>query len=131
MASGGEWGDWFGESVAISGDTAIIGAVEDDDGINSGSAYIYRLNGSSWVEERKLLASDGAAWDFFGTSVGISGDTVVIGVHYNDDNGSASGSAYVFGLSMNPGDLDLDNDVDFYDFCVLAGYWLECGAVCD
>jgi hypothetical protein len=56
--------------------------------------------------------------------VGISGDNTIIGARQDDDNGNSSGSAYIFGLSLNPGDLDFDNDVDFDDFSILAGYWL-------
>ena len=130
LASDGARGDRFGVSIDISGDTAVIGAPYDNDtGASSGSAYIFRFNGSSWVEEAKLHASDGAAGDDFGVSVGISGDIAVIGAKDDDDNGTNSGSAYIFGLSLNPGDLDFDNDVDFYDFSLFAAYWLEtdCG----
>ncbi len=95
-ASDGAANDFFGRSVSISGDTSIVGALGDsDNGTNSGSAYVFRDNGSAWVEE-KLTASDGAADDFFGESVSISGDTTVIGARLDDDNGANSGSAYVF-----------------------------------
>jgi hypothetical protein len=96
-ASDGAANDWFGYSVSISGDYAVIGAYGDDDnGSYSGSAYIFRREGSSWMEEAKLSASDGAADDLFGYSVSISGDYAVIGVLYDDDNGVNSGSAYIF-----------------------------------
>ena len=97
LASDGADDDWFGYSVAISGDTAVVGAYGDDDNGNlSGSAYIFRFNGSSWVQEAKLLASDGAEGDWFGFSVAISGDTAVVGAYGDDDNGDLSGSAYIF-----------------------------------
>jgi len=87
----------LGQSVGISGDAAVIGASGDDDnGEYSGSAYIFRFNGSNWIEEAKLLASDGAAHDSFGISVGIWGDTAVIGAVGDDDNGNDSGSSYIF-----------------------------------
>jgi len=130
LASDGAEYDWFGISVAISDDTAVIGAYDDDDnGYGSGSAYIFRFNGSSWLQEDKLLASDGAEYDWFGISAAISGDSVAIGAYGDDDKGSDSGSAYIFGLSMNPGDIDLDNDVDFFDYSLFAPYWMEpdCG----
>ncbi len=92
LASDREVGDHFGISVEISGDVAVIGAnLDDDNGANSGSAYIFRFDGSNWVEEQKLLAGDGAAGNFFGTAVGIDGDTAVIGA-----DGPTSVSAYVF-----------------------------------
>jgi hypothetical protein len=83
--------------VAISGDVAVIGAKGDaDEGGSTGSAYVFRYNGSVWEEEYKLLASDGASGDEFGYSVAIDGDVAVIGTPFDDDNGSSSGSAYVF-----------------------------------
>ena len=97
LASDGAADDEFGVSVSISGDVALVGAEgNDDDGSDSGSAYVFRWNGSSWVEEQKLLASDGATDDFFGNSVSISGDVALVGASGNDDNGLFSGSAYVF-----------------------------------
>jgi len=99
VASDGAASDYFGESVSISGDIALVGANGDDDeGLDSGSAYVYRYNGSTdeWEEEDKLVPGDGAANDFFGGSVSISGDTALVGAKWDDDNGSLSGSAYVF-----------------------------------
>ena len=75
----------------------MIGASADDDnGSNSGSAYVYVRSNGVWSEQQKLTASDGASGDYFGISVSIDGDTAVIGARYDDDNGSNSGSAYVF-----------------------------------
>ncbi|MDU9047378.1 MAG: FG-GAP repeat protein [Candidatus Electrothrix sp. Rat3] len=89
--------DWFGDSVAISGDTALIGADGDDDnGSDSGSAYVFVRSGSTWSQQKKLIPDDNAAGDWFGWSVAISGDTALIGADGDDDNGSDSGSAYVF-----------------------------------
>jgi hypothetical protein len=96
-ASDGAAGDWFGWSVSISGDYAIVGALWDDDnGAYSGSAYIFKRSGTNWSEQAKLLAADGAADDYFGNSVSISGDYAIVGAHLDDNNGAASGSAYIF-----------------------------------
>ncbi len=99
-ASDGEEDDYFGRSVSISGDTIVVGSDGDDDnGGESGSAYVYTRNNETaddWGEVTKLTASDGAADDEFGHSVSISGDTIVVGAYYDDDNGLSSGSAYVF-----------------------------------
>ena len=96
-ASDGAAGDLFGVSVAVDGDTAVIGALFDDDnGNNSGSAYVFTRSGTAWTQQAKLIASDGAAHDVFGESVAVDGDTAVIGARLDDDNGVASGSAYVF-----------------------------------
>ncbi len=90
--------DYFGDSVAIDGDTMVVGAGGDDDnGTNSGSVYIYERNANdNWLLVKKIQASDGAAADRFGTSVAISGNTVVVGAVFDDDNGNSSGSAYIF-----------------------------------
>jgi len=120
-ASDGNTDDYFGWSVSISGDYAIIGARQDDDmGSNSGSAYIFKRIGASWVEQQKLLASDGAASDYFGYSVSISGNKAIAGA-YNDV--SAAGSAYAF-RSCPRADLDDDCKVDFADFAIFADWWL-------
>jgi hypothetical protein len=99
-ASDGADFDAFGMSVALAGDTIIVGAFGDDDnGGNSGSAYIFRYTGASWVEETKLTAPDGTEFDNFGLSVAAAGDTVAIGAIGDDDNGTDSGSAYTFHYS--------------------------------
>jgi hypothetical protein len=95
--SDGATNDMFSECVSIDGFTALIGAWSDDDnGVDSGSAYVFTLNGTNWTQQAKLLPSDGAPYDEFGNSVSISGDTALIGAWWDDDNGDYSGSAYVF-----------------------------------
>ena len=91
-------GDRFGYSVATSGGVAVIGAYRDDDnGAQSGSAYVYEQQADgTWQQIAKLTADDGASNDEFGYSVALDGDVVVIGAHYDDDTGDNSGSAYVF-----------------------------------
>ncbi|MGJ8643280.1 MAG: hypothetical protein ACSHX9_07730 [Luteolibacter sp.] len=93
--------DRFGFSVAISGDSVVVGAHFDDSAAfgDSGSAYVFTRNGTSWFQQAKLTAGDAAAGDFFGRSVAISGDSIVVGAYLDDDDGSASGSAYVFNRS--------------------------------
>ncbi len=89
--------DWFGHSVSIDGDYAIVGACRDDDGgSSSGSVYIFKHDGSTWIEQAKLTAGDAAAGDLFGYSVSISGDYVILGAYGEDDSGQDSGSAYIF-----------------------------------
>jgi len=92
--------DYFGSSVSISGDglTAIVGAYFDDDqGSASGSAFIFKYDNGAW-SLTKLLASDGTTSDRFGDSVSISRDglTAIVGATQNDDNGTDSGSAYIY-----------------------------------
>jgi len=96
LASDAAAGDQFG-GVAVDGDTALIGALGDDDaGSNSGSAYVFTRSAGVWTEQAKLTASDAAATDLFGFLVAVDGDTALIGAFLDDDAGSASGSAYVF-----------------------------------
>ena len=112
--------DYFGCSVSISGDTAIIGAYgNDDNGAHSGSAYIFKKIGETWTQTAKLLASDGAANDYFGDSVSISGDIAIIGAYLDDNNGTDSGSAYIF-EKLNENWAETTNltasDVSAFDF---------------
>ena len=96
-ASDGAARDYFGGSVFISGDYAIVGAFGDgDSGLTSGSAYILKRDDMSWNGQAKLVASDGAAGDYFGWSVSISGDYAIVGACRDDDNGDDSGSVYIY-----------------------------------
>lgn len=85
--------DCFGRSLAISGDTLIAGAKGDDDrGSNSGAAYVFQRVDGDWIQQTKLKASDAHINDFFGFSVGISGDAAIVGAWRDEDKGAA----YVF-----------------------------------
>ena len=90
--------DRFGVSVAISGDTAVVGNYFDDTSplSDNGSACIFTRSGSTWTQQATLLASDKGSWDEFGSSVDIDGDTVVVGSKWQDTGGANAGSAYIF-----------------------------------
>ena len=90
--------DEFGTGVAISGNTAVIGAPKDDDNsvTDSGSVYVFVRSGTTWTEQEKLTGGSGTTSGFLGHSVSISGDLVVAGAKYTSDNGLNSGAAYVF-----------------------------------
>ncbi len=91
-------GNHFGDSVAISGNTAIVGSDRDDDAFTtSGSAYLFDITTGQQIA--KLRADDATAGDRFGTSVSISGNTAIVGSYWDDDDGSASGSAYLFDIT--------------------------------
>jgi uncharacterized protein (TIGR03437 family) len=80
----------LGQSVAIAGNTAVVGAPSE--GALTGAAYVFVLSGVTWIQQAKLTASDGASGDQFGSSVSLFGTTAVIGAPGN----SAQGAAYVF-----------------------------------
>jgi hypothetical protein len=91
--------DNFGCSVAISGETALVGANQDDVGTNldQGSAYVFTRSGTIWTLQQQLLATDGAANDRFGWGVAISGETALVGANHRDVGTNADqGAAYVF-----------------------------------
>jgi FG-GAP repeat/Putative Ig domain len=95
----GTLGDFFGGSVDISGDTAIVGAYLDDSvtNVNQGAVYVFTRSADVWTQQDKLKADDGGANDFFGFSVAIDGDTAIIGAHLNDSSANGNqGAAYVF-----------------------------------
>ena len=118
-ADDGASDDRFGWSVALDGGVAVIGAYYDDDnGTISGSAYVFEQQGDgTWSQTTKLTANDGASSDWFGWSVALDADVVVIGASLDDDNGSESGSAYVFeqqadGTWLQTVKLTADDGVD-------------------
>ncbi len=111
--------DSFGISVAISGDTLIVGAhfeasstrgintTPNDDAPNSGAVYVFVRTASTWVQQAYIKSSNSGALDNFGYSVAISGDTLVVGAPFEDsssagvnsvpnEDGNSAGAAYVF-----------------------------------
>ncbi|EJK62036.1 hypothetical protein THAOC_17369, partial [Thalassiosira oceanica] len=88
---------WFGESVAIYEDKiAVCAKGNDDNGERRGSAYVFVRSGEEWTQRAKLLAPDGEAGYYFGISIAIYENTIVVGAQYYDDNGYKIGSAHVF-----------------------------------
>lgn len=113
-------GDQFGVSVAISGETIVVGAYQEassatgGEGDNSataaGAAYVFVRSGSNWSQQAYLKASNAGAGDQFGYAVAISGETIVVGAHHEDSNATGgegdnsatnAGAAYVFVRSGN------------------------------
>lgn len=95
--------DWFGYSVAIAGDTVLVGAPREDGGPedplgNAGAAYVFQpLEGFGWTQIRKLTASDARGGSNLGWSVAIQGDTAVVGAQDDGIGAALVGAAYVFG----------------------------------
>jgi len=91
----------FGTSVSVSGDAAVVGAIWDDEnGNRAGSAYVFRWDGFAWVEEQKLLPSDGVGKFEFGWSAAVDGNVAVVGAI---GDGFGVGAAYVFNLACEEG----------------------------
>jgi len=125
LAFDGEAGDQFGSGVSITGGYAIVGAYSDDDnGDRSGSAYIFKRRGTSWIEVDKIIASDGISEDFFGLSVSISGDYAIAGA-YHLYWSPYPGSAYIFKRVCPTADISGDCRVDWVDFATMAGQWMQ------
>lgn len=147
-ASDGTAQDRFGISVSVSGDTAVVGAPHEDvEGRpQEGAAYVFKRVEGSWVEEAKLISSDGAAADRFGTAVSVSGDTVVVGAFFADVGVSPDqGAAYVFTRAggtwteqakLVASDGSAADNFGFFveafaDTVIIGAYWDDVGANVD
>ena len=107
-AENGAAHDSFGHSVAISGNTIVIGAsLDDEQGDDSGAAYLFTQDQSQinvnagWKQTAKLVANDAEAGNQFGFSVTIDEDQVLVGAFLDNDRGNRSGSAYIFARTQN------------------------------
>ena len=99
MASDKTSGAKFGYAVATTRDLAIVGAPNDSLNTNSGSVYLFARSqdgSNTWIQIKKILPPDGRASDAFGTAVGISGDTIVVGSPFNTSSITNAGAVYVF-----------------------------------
>jgi hypothetical protein len=126
-------GDAFGLSVAISGDTIVIGSYLDDDGADSaGSAYVFVRDGTTWTQQQKLTAQTPVELAYFGFSVSIDGDTLVVAATTEPGVINNRGAVYVFvreGTTwtqqqrLTTSDLmtQLGYSVDIYDDTIVAG----------
>jgi hypothetical protein len=95
IACDGVVNDLFGNSVALNGQTLVVGGFGDDG--RQGSAYVFIQRGGVWTEQQKLTASDALPSDMFGRAVTVDGDTIVVGSPREGFGGpTPPGSAYVF-----------------------------------
>jgi uncharacterized protein (TIGR03437 family) len=119
-ASDGAAGDSFGNSVSVSGATAVIAAYHKN--ADQGAAYLFALSGGTWGQPLELTASDGVANDYFGYSASVSGDTAVMGAVGRNTN---QGAAYVFTVTQ-PTISGVISASDFGGFSAAApGTWVE------
>ena len=100
-ASDAAAGDEFGAGVALSGGFAVVGAPgNDDDGEDSGSAYVFTREGETWTEWVTLTTSDAAAADEFGNAIASDGVSTLIAAFKDDHRGNRAGSAYMYTLAI-------------------------------
>ena len=136
-ASNTDGGDQFGQSVAVSGDTVVVGAIREDsnatgvDGDQSnnsindaGAAYVFVRSGGGWSQQAYLKASNTDGGDLFGHSVAVSGDAVVVAAVLENSNATGvdgdqannspgdAGAAYMFGLGPSQVLIDIKPDGD-------------------
>jgi hypothetical protein len=141
-ASNTESEDHFGYAVAVSGDTVAVAATQEDSvavsvngnstdnsATGSGAVYVFGRHGTNWIQQAYLKAFNTDAFDYFGQSVSVSGDTVVVGAYREGSralgvNGNQSdnsifeaGAAYVFAGAGPPPDEDGDGVPDVCDAC--------------
>lgn len=91
LSNGQTW-NYFGSSVALDGDRALIGMSDNN---NPGSAFVYQFDGETWVQQAKLMASDGQAYNSFGTALAIKDDIAVVGSPRTGEGGGR-GQAYIY-----------------------------------
>ncbi|MEK6482006.1 gliding motility-associated C-terminal domain-containing protein [Catalinimonas sp. 4WD22] len=89
--------EFFGTSMSFGKNFGVVAAYQDNDkGSDAGAAYVYARSGDYWVQHTKLYASDAESRDFFGHSVYIQDDYILVGAAGDDGNEEAAGSVYVF-----------------------------------
>ena len=95
-----EKGDGFGIDLTVTDSFVVIGSYFDDDnGLNSGSVYLYKLKGGKWKFCKKINPSDGSESDAFGASISLKNNNLLVGAYSDSDKGFLSGSAYIFSLN--------------------------------
>ncbi len=87
----------FGYSVAIDGDYAVVGARNDrETGTRAGAVYVFKRDGNNWIQQARLEATNRIINDYFGSSVSISNDYIIVGAENKDINGTKTGAAYIY-----------------------------------
>src|SRR5262249_44921930 len=127
--------DSFGVAVAVSGNTVVVGSYLDDTGAND-SGQVYVFNASSGALLTTLNNPSPGTDDYFGYSVAVSGNTVVVGAYQDDTGATDSGQAYVFNAVTGALVATLNNPSpatgDFFGYSVaISGNLVVIGAYSD
>ncbi|MEH0022218.1 MAG: cohesin domain-containing protein [Desulfobacter sp.] len=135
-ASDGTENDEFGGTVSVDGDYAVVGARRDES--YKGAAYVFKKEGTTWTQQAKLTAADGEANDYFGATVSIDGDYIVISAHQDDDAAINAGAVYVFKRDgetwVQQAKLtasDASYDESFGTACAISGDYIVVGLSMD
>ena len=126
--------DNFGQSVSIYENYVAVGSNNDDNGINSGSVYIYEIYSDVLLDEIKYTPEDISDFDEFSGSVSLSGNNLLVGAQYDDDLGESSGSAYLFTYKGCSDDLACNYDETFIiddSVCNYAENGFNCEGICN
>lgn len=109
--------DHFGDSVFINGDIIAIGAsyVTTNGHNDAGAAFTFQYDGTDWRRRNSLRASEASPTDYFGFSIAIDGNSIVVGSVWDSDFVEYSGSAYVYEFNVCPADIDESGTLDFFD----------------
>ena len=129
-ASNADAGDFFGQSLAMSGNTAVVGAVlesssaqgvngdeDNNNRVESGAAYVFTKDQSEWTQAAYLKSSNSDVRDIFGSAVAIDGNLLVVGAPYEDSAAT--------GIDGDQDDNSMNNAGAVYVFKYLAGQWQQ------
>ncbi len=118
----GRYLGYFGQSVSLYDDFALVGAPQPSSDSWQGHSFVFKRQGSLWILQAELTG-DGGDTDMFGIAVSLSADYALVGAEWDNGNGPNSGSAYIFGKCPT---MDANGDcfVDLQDLAVLASQWL-------
>ena len=134
FASDGFSNDNLGISISFDNDWLSVGSYDDDNGINSGSLYLYKLINNNFVEQTKISSSDGSQYDEFSASNSIKNNYLIVGSRLDDDNGNNSGSAYLYKYKgcKDISACNYDEYVILSDNlqCIYPEYGFECNGDC-
>ena len=134
FASDGIANDNFGLSLSLNNNWISIGSIDDDNGIDSGSLYLFESENGIFIEKAKLSSSDGNPYDEFSSSLSLKSDFLVVGAKFDDDNGNNSGSAYFYKykgcLDINACNYDDNSILAYNSLCEYSLNGFECDGQC-
>ena len=126
--------DYFGQSVSMYNNFLAIGSLDDDNGINSGSVYIYQISDDQIIEEIKYIGDDVNTYDEFSGSLSLYENYLLVGSQFDDDLGDASGSAYLVNYTGCPIETACNYESTFFpdeSLCLFTQNNFNCDGTCE